>query len=445
MKVSKHLFCSLVSLLLVGMLPAHSAEAQIRFSSPPNQLAGFQIVSTPNTIDSPGVVFSLDPEGVRRELERLDITSEVSIERTPASEKISFKAEMTVADFQRFLRGQESVLAVSNQELTRTTRFMVEISLGGVVRLGLHKKLDEVLEKRSIVKDSNPPKRFFLILESLAASTISYKFKKDDVKKLDSLLSGLATPQSNLRFNPKDSFQLVQRFNTTQIVAVKLNELFTKFHSITGARFGTERSPIETDLAWASVLELLPWPPPAWSARYEIPKQFLKKNGATLGSVFDLISAAYSRAGFSDRWVYGIGNNGFAIIGHQEAIDEQAFPLPGSLRWSESPCPSISLRCVINSAKLDQRITLILVTDWKFNIKSGTDPVVLRQDSGRSSLPEAMRAIPLPPEATGQALIYHFLKKNKEQAELVPQNNEIIQAIDHLVRAGFWKKEDLLQ
>ena len=438
MRIYKYFLCILVY-ASYSTFGSTSTNAQIKVLNPPTALAGFRLASSPNYSDSPGLIYQLDQAGIRHEFQRLNITQNLSVKQSPTTPKITLRVEMAVVDLQVFLTGDtEPALKAPADKIT------LEMSIENVERLELPANLDELLGKLKLVEDWKRPELYFLITEALRASGITYKLKKEDAVKLSEWLVKVSERHPNVSFDLKKN-QIIQSFTTPQYVAYKIDELVEKSSSITGVPGrGTARIDAPDKMSWSAAILPSPWPPPTWSTRYELPTKIWRKSDATLGSVFDVIQDAFNRAGIRDRWVYLIGENGFVVIGRQESIDDEGNPLPYPQRWSDNPCSSLwnLLSCVVGSAKLNTRTTVFIFTDWQFSSRSGTSPEVFKQDSGRTSLTQQLRDKPVPPDAVGQALIYHFVKKNQNPPELVPQEMTI-PGREHLIRSHFWKGAEL--
>lgn len=439
----------LVAVLLTAMSVPEVVNGQDKPQTPSINLPDFQLATTPNTLDQPGTMFAIDREGVRHELGRLDASHDVRLKQSPLTRPLTIKAKLTVADLELLLRG-EGQSRPPGQGVEPGRRVEVELLLGEATKIELSDNLDKVLSSSSVIAKWKDEHKYFLIVEAVAASTISYKFKKKDLQALGGWLSSLAAGNADITLDQSGKFQVVQKFKTPQTVALRLNRLSPETSTLTGVPTGTVRDGLDgASVAWSTVLAPLPWPPPSWSARLELPPSLLTKNGSTLGGAFDVVINAFNSANISDRWVYGIGHDGFAVIGRQEAIDGEGNPLPGAKRWRSGPCVMAHIsfselaRCVSGGATENQRITMVLVTSRLLESQSATPTDSLRQDSGRTSLPQQMRATPLPQNVTGQALIYHFVQLNQNPAQLVPREKETIRAVDHLSRAGFWRREAL--
>jgi hypothetical protein len=81
-----------------------------------------------------------------------------------------------------------------------------------------------------------------------------------------------------------------------------------------------------------SALPHFPWPPPAASASYVLPRSLLNSQ-ATVGEETDAIIAALERNGYVERSFYGTPAPGVALITRLERINDDGSPASGSVRW----------------------------------------------------------------------------------------------------------------
>jgi hypothetical protein len=194
-----------------------------------------------------------------------------------------------------------------------------------------------------------------------------------------------------------------------------------------------------------------PWPPPPWTARDEIPIALLRKSATdTNGMILERIAAALKNGGFQEWSVYELGEDGFAVVAQIETIDEAGRPLPGNDRWLEDP-PSLSLSFVeilrrLASAERDRyRVIVLLMTTRPLVAASGQDTDEMRKlpsEGPRTLAPAVEHAVP-PASTPCYALVYEFRKLAGQDPFPLDSASSGIQALDHLVMAGLWTREEL--
>jgi outer membrane protein OmpA-like peptidoglycan-associated protein len=202
-------------------------------------------------------------------------------------------------------------------------------------------------------------------------------------------------------------------------------------------------------------IDSLPWPPPRPSIREVLPLNLCHDPAhPTLQGSWDLIHAAFERAGFpDDERTFSIGKNeGFAILGRMEAINDDGTPKPNNARWgsplgSDPGGFSVSqwFKEVFSRVTGRYRVIAIvmtrrtMVTTKDIPTMAHLDSIV---DSGPIGPPPAeVGALAMPASVPCYALIYELERPS------IPKNTAIvpshIRARDHLAKARMWSKPQL--
>jgi hypothetical protein len=206
----------------------------------------------------------------------------------------------------------------------------------------------------------------------------------------------------------------------------------------------------------APTIDSLIWPPPKPSTFVTLPTRLCHDPAhPTLQGSWDLLHAAFERAGFpDDERTFSIGKNeGFAMLGRMEAINDDASPRPATSRWGnpltgDPGSFSISqwFKEVFSRVTGRYRVIALVVTLRPMRTTVVT-PTLARLDSIVDSgpigpLPSAMGAGRMPPEVPCYALIYELERPS------IPANTRIVSpsahlAREHLVKSKLWTNTQL--
>lgn len=172
-----------------------------------------------------------------------------------------------------------------------------------------------------------------------------------------------------------------------------------------------------------------------------------------LGLVFDRIRRALARAGIEQWKVYGIGDNGFAVVCRLESIEDDGRPKPGAERWSvddplRSGPPDLSsyLKALFRGKPGRYRVIVLIVTDR--GLTQATDADVSTKDLdrllryGSKRLPETMSEQILHSNIHCDALVYEFYRPSEDDKSPKFLIQSHIQPTAHLTGAGLWRFED---
>lgn len=206
----------------------------------------------------------------------------------------------------------------------------------------------------------------------------------------------------------------------------------------------------------APTIDSLIWPPPKPSSIVTLPTRLCHDpRHPTLQGSWDLLHAAFERAGFpDDERTFSIGKNeGFAMLGRMEAINDDATPKPARSRWGNpltGDPGSFSIgqwfKEVFSRVTGRYRVIALVVTRRPMKTTTVT-PSLARLDSIVDSgpigpLPSAMGARALPPNVPCYALIYELERPS------IPANTKIVSpsthlAREHLVKSKLWTNNQL--
>lgn len=206
----------------------------------------------------------------------------------------------------------------------------------------------------------------------------------------------------------------------------------------------------------APTIDSLIWPPPKPSSIVTLPTKLCHDPAhPTLQGSWDLLHKAFERAGFpDDERTFSIGKNeGFAMLGRMEAINDDATPKPARSRWGNpltGDPGSFSIgqwfKEVFSRVTGRYRVIALVVTRRPMKTTNVT-PSLARLDSIVDSgpigpLPSAMGARTLAPTVPCYALIYELERPS------IPANTKIVSpsahlAREHLVKSRLWTNTQL--
>lgn len=197
---------------------------------------------------------------------------------------------------------------------------------------------------------------------------------------------------------------------------------------------------------------LFPWPPPLPSTKTEIPASVFKSCG-TLEDVYEILSAALQRNGYSDNSYFLVpasDKNGFALATQLEQIDLDGVPKKDPNRWNTSLMSNKYVGWEYIAATLLPnpgffRVIVFIVTDVPFVPK----PIKVDQETaqswlyeGSSGFPEQLKEVGFNNSFKVFALVYEYEQKNaKSDAFLINPSKYNAQA--HLSKSHVW--DDLLE
>jgi hypothetical protein len=174
----------------------------------------------------------------------------------------------------------------------------------------------------------------------------------------------------------------------------------------------------------------------------------------TLGILFDRIKDAMRRAQIHESSVYAVGNDGFAVVGRMEQIEEDGRAKPGFERWNVEPIPrqrtefglSEYLR-VLFSAQPGRYRVIVLIVTGRLITAGPQQPTPSEMThilkAGVGDLSEQLRVKVLQSSGRCEALVYEFYRPS-EDADPRWVDSSHLQPTDHLAGAGLWRREELL-
>jgi Caspase domain len=165
-----------------------------------------------------------------------------------------------------------------------------------------------------------------------------------------------------------------------------------------------------------SSLPEFPWPPPAASSSYVLPKQ-LFKNRETIGQLTDSIISALESSGYVERSFFKTRHDGTALVTRLERIHDDGSPWAGHERWPthgakyDTGADLLSfLRGLFYADPGRYRVIVFIIQDMPFfqskdKVTGEAARTWLR--SGANKLPRETAARPLS-SADCTALVYEF-------------------------------------
>jgi hypothetical protein len=197
-------------------------------------------------------------------------------------------------------------------------------------------------------------------------------------------------------------------------------------------------------------LPQFPMPPPQWTLRTVLPTGVaITREGEPLGEIFDRLRQSLGRAQIHDFTVYGIENDGFALVARMEAIRDDG--KPAEERWTQgvvrSPVFSVTdyLKALFSARPGRYRVIAFLVTARTVTPGAPADRDTLNQlwRGGAGDLPRNVREIPLPPSGRCEALVYEFFRPTEDDPPVQVAASRLT-GPQHLAGAGLWPLERLV-
>lgn len=206
-----------------------------------------------------------------------------------------------------------------------------------------------------------------------------------------------------------------------------------------------------------NVLPQLPLPLPRPSIRKVLPPGLATTGaGDSLGAVYDRLQRALQRAEIPSWSVYGIGDDGFAVLGQAERIHDDGRAAEPDRRWPETlagidpPGPARGFadylrRLFAGSPPGRYRLLVLAVSDRVLDVDvRPPDPAFMDSllVTGAAHLPAAMRSKVLGPDGRCEVFIYEFVRPAPDDgARPVPQSAITVER--HLAGAGLWPLAEL--
>lgn len=201
----------------------------------------------------------------------------------------------------------------------------------------------------------------------------------------------------------------------------------------------------------------LPLPRP--SLRRVLPAGLVTSgSGDSLGAAFDRLERALHRAEVPTWSVYGIGDDGFAVVSQAERIHDDGTGLAPDRRWPpglaevDPPGPAGGFvdylrRLFAGSEPGRYRLLIFAVTDRPLTV-GPAPPSPATMDSllvsGATHLPAALRGRTLGADGRCEVYVYEFVRPAADDdARLVVPSS--ITVARHLAGAGLWPREELGQ
>ncbi|MEO0465526.1 MAG: hypothetical protein AAF216_03200 [Pseudomonadota bacterium] len=170
------------------------------------------------------------------------------------------------------------------------------------------------------------------------------------------------------------------------------------------------------------------------------------RDGATLGSVSDLLTIEMDRAGFRQLVFLKVGCHGFALLGELETIEANGQRLPGESGFlSKADGRQYSLMNLLSRLAGQppgqyRQIVLLVTTEDVVE----TDQTITNEDfedllrSGSANMPLALKATPLDDSYRVTAMIYEFEKLAQDDPRMINPNGRL-PASTHFSGAGLFQ------
>jgi hypothetical protein len=200
----------------------------------------------------------------------------------------------------------------------------------------------------------------------------------------------------------------------------------------------------------AGALPQFPMPPPEWTLRTVLPNGLVvTREGEPLGDIFDRLRQALGRAQIQDFTVYGIENDGFALVARMESIADDGKPAPE--RWAQgvvrTPVFSVTdyLKALFTARPGRYRVIAFLVTPRTVTPGAPADKDTLNRlwRGGAGDLPQEVRRVALPPSGRCEALVYEFFRATDDDPPVQVADSRLT-GPQHLAGAGLWPLERLV-
>lgn len=197
-------------------------------------------------------------------------------------------------------------------------------------------------------------------------------------------------------------------------------------------------------------LPQFPMPPPQWTLRTVLPPGLIvTREGEPLGDIFDRLRQALTRAQIQDFTVYGIENDGFAVVARMESIDDDG--KPASERWIQGVVrPAVFsvgdyLKALFTARPGRYRVIAFLVTSRTVTPGAPADKDMLNRlwRGGAGDLPQDVRQIALPASGRCEALVYEFFRRSDDDPPVHVADSRLT-GPQHLAGAGLWPIERLV-
>jgi len=199
-----------------------------------------------------------------------------------------------------------------------------------------------------------------------------------------------------------------------------------------------------------TALPQFPMPPPQWTLRNVLPRGLVvTRDGEPLGEIFDRLRQALGRAQIADFSVYGVENDGFAVVARMESIADDG--RPAAERWTLGAVrPAVFsigdyLKALFTARPGRYRVIAFLVTARTVTAGEPADKETLKRlwRGGAGDLPDDVRHVALPPSGRCEALVYEFFRATDDDAPVQVVDSRLT-GPQHLAGAGLWPIERLV-
>jgi hypothetical protein len=186
-----------------------------------------------------------------------------------------------------------------------------------------------------------------------------------------------------------------------------------------------------------ALLPEFPWPPPAASASYVLPRVLFEKD-ATVGQVADAIVSALERKGYVERSFFRTGAGGVALVTRLERINDDGSSFADAERWPAETLRSSTLASFLRGLFFVDpgryRIIVFILQDLPFS----QSPDRVTGDDARAWLRAGANVLPrevadsLFGDGQCTALVYEFAS----DGTAVRMVESRLTGKEHLERAG---------
>lgn len=208
--------------------------------------------------------------------------------------------------------------------------------------------------------------------------------------------------------------------------------------------------PGKTDAAGRPDIPEFPWPPPAASAQYVIPKGILPRPDEDLhylGDVDSRLTDAINACGYSERYYYAVPE-GFALVTRLEQINEDGTSKAPPERWAPDlePLHTFSLKAYLKALFMANpglfRVFVFVVTPLPFG-HSGAgiskDEIDEWTKCGLNTLPPEIGHRPFTADCRCTVLVYEF-EQSEPGAEATQNLPSSMDGRTHLYKALVWQE-----
>jgi hypothetical protein len=204
---------------------------------------GWQFYSRPTSVEPPGSIFRIDPDGRRYQVTELAPTVTAGSEAFGSQ---SLAVRTTARMLAEFL-GAPGAAGQQGERIETLEFEMLDVQREVTTDLAIAEQLDEFRSKADYRRDN----RYFIIRESRSATAVRYALSNDIVNSLQGSagLERLVKGNAGLTYEKRGSYRLDQKLPTRMRVMFLAEEL-VQASGMTGGKPRFETMPVTQPLVW---------------------------------------------------------------------------------------------------------------------------------------------------------------------------------------------------